>query len=619
LATSLRKAEKVLKNAKVSFRLGLVFGIIIFLTVAISYFYLGEHLRSLFYDGLKNRLYKELLLNRQLLAERPAQWDDVRVSDLWADEVGDALGLRVTLVSLNGEVIGDSYVDADRLSLIENHSNRPELQQALAGGFGESTRYSDTVNEDMLYMAVPLGREKPFAILRFAKPLSDIRLLEAELRKGIEGALFWSLLLSLVFGVLTAIFLSRPLRLIADVADNIVHGDYASKLGINRDDEIGRLARAVNIMSDEMKRMNQQEEWFKAVFSSIREAIIVTDTRGSIKLGNPAACRLFNLDCALMIKTGPGHKATDSRLFEILERMTASGSTVEKEEVTVMTDRGERVLQVSAMPIRKSKVSEGTVFVMNDITKLINLERVRRDFVSSVSHELRTPLTSITGYTETLLEGAMDDTENAKHFLQIILQESERLTALINDVLDLSKIESGRIEYLFAPVCLRDIVDQVVNLFSRALENKGILLKVQIPQDLPYVYADTGYLELVLRNLLDNAIKYVAEENGQITISASKVDDMVRVEVKDNGIGIPRKDLGRIFERFYRVDKARSRAVSGTGLGLSIVKHIVLAHKGKVEVHSRLNLGSQFSFVIPVAGKSLNRMGVTGEKSVEEA
>lgn len=619
MVTSSRKAEKVVKNAKVSFRLGLVFGIIIFFTVAISYFYLGEHLRSLFYDGMKNRLYKELQLNRTLLDERPAQWDDVRLSDLWADDVGEALELRVTLVSLNGEVIGDSYIDADRLSLVENHSNRPELQQALAEGSGESIRYSDTVKEEMLYIAVPLGREEPFAILRFAKPLSDIRLLEAELRKGIEGALFWSLLLSLVFGVLTALFLSRPLRVIADAADNILHGDYASRLEINSDDEIGRLARAVNFMSDEMKRMNQQEEWFKAVFSSIREAIIVTDANGNIKLGNPAACRLFNLDCALMIKTGAGHKATDSRLFELLERMTASGSTVEKEEVTVMTDRGERVLQVSAMPIIKRKIPEGTVFVMNDITKLLNLERMRRDFVSSVSHELRTPLTSITGYTETLLEGAIDDAENAKHFLQIILQESERLTALINDVLDLSKIESGRIEYTFAPVCLRAIVDQVVDLFGRAIEKKGIVLRVQIPQDLPYVNADKGYLELVLRNLLDNAIKYVAEQNGQIMISASTVDDMVRVEVKDNGIGIPRKDLGRIFERFYRVDKARSRAVSGTGLGLSIVKHIVLAHKGKVEVRSRLNLGSQFSFVIPIAGQSGNSMGATVDRRAAEA
>ena len=601
MVTSLRKAENPVKKTSVSFRLGLVFGVIIFFTVAISYVYLGGQLRSLFYGGLKNRLHKELQLNRQLLEHRPAQWDDIRVSDRWADDVGAALELRVTLISLNGEVIGDSYIASDRLSFVENHMQRPEVQQAIVDGFGESTRFSETVKKDMFYVAMPLGVEEPFAILRFAKPLSDIRLLEAELRRGIEGALFWSLFLSLIFGVLTAVFLSRPLRHIVETANNFVHGDYSVKLRIRHDDEIGQLARALNFISDEMKRMNQQEEWFKAVFSSIREAIIVTDSNGDIMLGNPAACRFFNLDCGQMIKTGTGHKATDTRLLGLFERLGVSGSPVEKEEITVMTDRGERVLQVSAMPVIKDGSSQGTVFVMNDITKLRNLEQVRRDFVSSVSHELRTPLTSITGYTETLLEGAIHDPENAKHFLQIILQESERLTALINDVLDLSKIESGRIDYKFRPVNLGDLVEKTVNLFNRAIEKKGTVLQLQIPHDLPYVNADGDYLELVIRNLVDNAIKYVPEENGQIRISASKVDDMVRVEVEDNGIGIPRKDLGRIFERFYRVDKARSTAIGGTGLGLSIVKHIILAHKGKVEVRSRLNLGSLFSFTIPIA------------------
>ncbi len=607
MATSLRIAEKAVKKTSVSFRLGLVFGIIIFFTVAISYVYLGGQLRPLFYDGLKNRLYKELQLNRQLLESQPLQWEDIRASDRWADDVGAALELRVTLISLNGNVIGDSYISADRLPFMENHMQRPEVQQALVEGFGESSRFSETVREHMLYIAVPLGVEKPFAVLRFAKPLSDIQMLEAELRRGIEGALFWSLFLSLIFGAMTAVFFSRPLRRIAEAAENFVHGEYSLKLRIKRDDEIGQLARAFNFMSDEMKRMSQQEEWFKAVFSSIREAIIVTDSNGVVMLGNPAACRLFNLDCGEMIKTGVGRKVTDTRLLDLFERVNVPGSPVVKEEITVMTDRGQRVLQVSAMPVIKGQYSEGTVFVLNDITKLRNLERMRRDFVSSVSHELRTPLTSIKGYTETLLEGAMHDPENAKHFLQIILQESEQLTALINDVLDLSRIESGRINYKFKPVSLGDLVGKTVELFSRAIEKKNITLQLQIPQGLPYVYADRDYLELVIRNLVDNAIKYVPEENGRIRISASMADDMVKVDVEDNGIGIPQKDLGRIFERFYRVDKARARAVSGTGLGLSIVKHIVLAHRGKVEVRSRLNLGSLFSVTIPAVSEQNKR------------
>ncbi|WP_322113764.1 histidine kinase dimerization/phospho-acceptor domain-containing protein [Prosthecochloris sp. SCSIO W1101] len=288
--------------------------------------------------------------------------------------------------------------------------------------------------------------------------------------------------LSLIFGALTAVFLASPLRHIALAADKLVHGDYSTKLQVKRGDEIGQLARALNYISDEMKHMNQQEEWFKAVFSSIREAIIVTDSNGVVMLGNPAACRFFNLDCGQMIRTGAGRKVTDARLLDLFERIKVSDSPIAKEEITVMTDRGERVLQVSAMPVIKDNVSQGTVFVLNDITRLRNLERVRRDFVSSVSHELRTPLTSITGYTETLLEGAIHDPENAKHFLQIIHQESEQLTALINDVLDLSKIESGRINYKFRSVNLGDLVEKTLNLFSRAIEKKGIALHLHFPR-----------------------------------------------------------------------------------------------------------------------------------------
>ncbi|ASQ90793.1 PAS domain-containing sensor histidine kinase [Prosthecochloris sp. GSB1] len=589
-----------MRKISVSIRLGLVFGIIIFFTVAISYVYLGDQLRALFYDGIKNELYKNLQLNRQLLEERPSLWDDIAQSDRWADDVGAALDLRVTLISLDGGVIGDSYIPADRLPLVENHIDRPEIRQALDEGFGESTRLSGTVKENMLYVAVPLGSEKPFAVLRFAKPLHDIRLLEAELRKGIEGALFWSLLLSLIFGSLTAVLLARPLRRISDAAENILHGDYSMKLEAKSDDEVGQLARAFNFISDEMKRMNQQEEWFKAVFSSIREAIIVTDSKGMVMLANPAACRLFNLDCGEMIKTGMGRKVNDSQLIELFENVRKEGAPVVKKEIAVSTERGERMLQMSAVPVIKDNLSEGTVFVLNDITKLRNLERMRRDFVSSVSHELRTPLTSIRGYTETLLEGAMHDPENASHFLQIILKESEQLTALINDVLDLSKIESGRIEYRFRPVDIREIARKTVGLFSRAIEKKGIDVSFDMPDDLADVRADGDYIELAVRNLVDNAIKYVPEANGRIRIFASGENDMVRFGVEDNGAGIPRKDLDRIFERFYRVDKARSRQVGGTGLGLSIVKHIVLAHNGRVEVRSKVNLGSVFSFTVPV-------------------
>ncbi len=587
-------------QAKLSFRLGVVIGTIIFFTVLISYLSLGTRLTELLTASARHDLQRELRYHQQLLEEKPEGWQRLGFPQAWAERVGRALQLRVTLIDLEGRVIGDSSIPTAQLPLTENHRNRVEVSMALEKGYGESSRYSHTLKEQMLYMAVPVGKTKRYAILRFARPLSDIGLFEAGMQKNIEFGLFLALLFSLVAGVLTAFFLARPLRLIADTAQKRVRGDFSGAIPADRKDEIGTLARAFNFMSDEIKKMRRSEEWYRAVFSGIREAIIVTDAVGDIILLNPAASRIFQIDGA-MFKSRPLRHLTDSNLQELFTRAHRSREALIKEEISLVTPKGRRMMQVSSMPLMKESRFEGTVFVLNDITKLRNLERIRRDFVSSVSHELRTPLTSIRGYTETLLEGAMHDPEHATAFLQIILQESEQLTALVNDVLDLSSIESGRIEYRFMAVDIRSAVTKSVELLQRALDKKRIRLDVHIPSDLPPVYADSGYLEIVVRNLLDNAIKYVDDENGKIRITAFRSGEGVRLEVEDNGIGIAQADLGRIFERFYRVDKARSRQSGGTGLGLSIVKHIVLAHKGNVEVRSRFGQGTLFSVIFPVA------------------
>jgi len=302
-----------------------------------------------------------------------------------------------------------------------------------------------------------------------------------------------------------------------------------------------------------------------------------------------------------MFKSRPLHHLSDSKLQELFAKVHSTRQTLRKEEMDLMTTKGKRIMQISSMPLTKKGQFEGTVFVLNDITKLRNLEIIRRDFVSSVSHELRTPLTVITGYAETLLDGAMLEPEHATPFLQIILKASQQLAALVNDVLDLSRIESGYINYQFSAVDLKSIVQKSVQLLQHEVDKKQIRLKINISEELPPVYADPRYLDIVIRNLLDNAIKYVDDSNGKIRISAFKNGEAIRLEVEDNGIGISKSDLDRIFERFYRVDKARSRERGGTGLGLAIVKHIILAHKGNVEVRSRVNHGSVFSLVLRMA------------------
>ncbi|HCD37029.1 MAG TPA: PAS domain-containing sensor histidine kinase [Chlorobium sp.] len=587
-------------QSRVSFRLGAAFGLIVFLTVLVSYLSLGHQLQALLLKSITHELRRELMLNRELLETAAGPRAFLQDPDGWADRIGAILEVRVSVIDPDGRVIGDSYIERNRLSSVENHADRPEVKAALSASFGENSRYSQTVKEQMLYMAVPLGSPQPFAVLRFAKPLYDISVFEAGVRKGIEQGLFFALLFSLGVGVVSAYLISRPLKRIADTALRRTHGDFSGSIPTNRGDEIGLLARACNYMSEEIKKKRRSEEWYRAVFSGIREAILVTDAAGDIILVNPSASRLFRLEGA-MFQSRSTALVSDEGLRTLLQRVHGSKKAIVKEEMTVTTLKGKRILQISSMPVMREGVFDGTVFVLNDITRLRNLERIRRDFVSSVSHELRTPLTSIRGYTETLLDGAMHDAEHTEAFLRIIHQESEQLTALVNDVLDLSKIESGRIEYSFAPVSLMEVVERSMSTLAPQFAKKDVRLDLSIPADLPLVRGDASYLEIVVRNLLDNAVKYVDEHNGRIRLSAAKRDGFVTLEVEDNGIGIAQKDLDRIFERFYRVDKARSRQLGGTGLGLSIVKHIVLAHKGDIKVRSRLNRGTAFTLTLPVA------------------
>ena len=594
-------------RSKVFIKLAAVIGILIFFTSTISFLFLSRQLTCILTSEIKKELRKDLLYNKQILDQNPLELISSGTTDTWVKRLGGTLDTRVTLIGLDGHVIGDSFVPQNKLSVLENHRERPEVISAFATGYGEDTRLSQTVKEQMIYMAVPVGFPKSYAILRFSKPLYDIGVFNIGLSKNIGQDFFLTFLFSLITGLVASFFLTRPVITLAEITQKRISGNLPGNIPFHRNDEIGLLANVFNEMRDEISNLQRIEEWYKAVFSGIREAIIVTNTAGDIIMVNPAASRMFRID-GDMFKVRPLRHLPDNKLQELFAKVHNNHVTLLKEEMTVASSKGSRILQISSMPVVKEARFDGTVFVLNDITKLRNLERIRKDFVSSVSHELRTPLSIISGYTETLLDGAMHEPEHAAEFLKIILEATAQLTALVNDVLDLSRIESGQIVYQFMPVDINGIIAKSVGLLKLSLEKKHIRLDLQIPDDLPPVNADAVYLEIVIRNLLDNAIKYVNEHNGAIWISAFQRDNNVHVEVEDNGIGIAKEDLSKIFERFYRVDKARSRQLGGTGLGLSIVKHIVLAHKGNVEVRSRVNQGSVFSVIFPVApaAKTLN-------------
>ncbi|MEI6639099.1 MAG: PAS domain S-box protein [Chlorobium sp.] len=585
-------------QVKLSFRYGIVTGLIIIFALLVSYFSITNKLTEIVSTATKKELQRDLLLNKQMLEQKPKGWTTSANTNAWIKQIGRTLDIRVTLIDLDGRLLSDSSVPQEKLSTVENHLQRSEVKAALEKGYGENTRFSHTVKEYSLYMAVPVGIPEPCAILRFSKPIYDIELFEGGVDKEIDQGLLLPLMLSITTGFFASFLLAHPLRTLAETIKHNKDGDFSGATSLlHRQDEIGSYARAITRMADEITTMRRSEEWYQAVFSGIREAIIVTDASGDIILVNPAASRMFRIE-GTMFKSRPIRQLSDNKLQELFARVHSTHITLRKEEMSLMTTKGDRIMQISSMPLTKENRFEGSVFVLNDITKLRNLEKIRSDFVASVSHELRTPLTVISGYTETLLEGAMDDPKHATPFLNIILQASKQLTALVNDVLDLSKIESGYIDYQFGPVDLADVLMKSVDLLKPSLEKKQIRLDIKITEELPPVYADARYLDIVIRNLLDNAIKYVDNSNGRIRITAFGSDDDVRLEIDDNGIGIAKQDLGRIFERFYRVDKARSRQHGGTGLGLSIVKHIVLAHKGDIEVRSRLNHGSVFSVVL---------------------
>lgn len=359
-----------------------------------------------------------------------------------------------------------------------------------------------------------------------------------------------------------------------------------------------RLAQARAQLARMTLEESVDEAKLSAILSSMVEGVLVVDKKGAIVLMNPSLKKDFLVDADPVGKK-PLEVIRNVALQDLVENVLGSVEPrVVSQEIALIVPQ-ERFFMVNSVPILRDAQMEGAVLVFHDITELKRLERVRQDFVANVSHELRTPLSSIKGYAETLLEGGLEDKANARDFVDIIHRDSERLSNLIDDILDLSKIESGKMKMTFGPVDVADVLRRTLAVLENQAKAKNISVAADMPQGLPRVRADETRLIQVLMNLTDNAIKYTPE-GGHVSITAAAEGGFVRVDVADTGIGIPEKDLPRIFERFYRVDKARSREMGGTGLGLSIVKHIVSAHDGQVWVASVQGQGTTFSFTIPI-------------------
>lgn len=510
---------------------------------------------------------------------------------------------RVTIILASGEVVGDSDIAPDQLKGLENHLDRPEVQQALKSGSGEAIRYSATVKTPMLYVAVPLktaGGEEGF--VRLSLPLTALEQATGSIRTLLGASLAVSLLVALVLSYILSRVTSRSLRTITILAKQIGKGNFSRRIPVPTRDEVGELARVMNDMAarieEQLERTSAERNRLDTILRGMGEGLMVSDANGLITMVNPAFLDLFSLkesvegrhiiEIARHPALNDAFKAIVASRDERIEKMTL----VLGEEKHVLTHW---------VPLVNDGELQGVVAVFHDITDLTKLENIRRDFVANVSHELRTPVTVIKGYAEALIDGTMEsDPERARKFVQIILSHSERLAALIGDLLTLSQLEAGSMNLEKTTIRPDQVAKHALELLQPKATQKGIAIDCSGMAGAPPVLADPGRLEQVMVNLLDNAIKYTPQ-GGSISFTVAGEERMVRIGVKDTGVGIPPKDLPRIFERFYRVDTARSRDEGGTGLGLSIVKHIVQLHGGTAGVESEPGKGSEFWFTLKKA------------------
>lgn len=517
-----------------------------------------------------------------------------------AESIGTVIKARVTLIAPNGTVIGDSDVGQARLAQLENHLQRPEVQEALKNGSGSALRYSDTLRISMIYSAMTYGNGTTDGIIRLAMPLEYLASARNTLHGIVGGATLVTILIALLFSYVLSNLTSKPLRDMADAAARIGHGRSKAKIPVVSNDEIGMLANVLNDMSerieDQVQRLSAEKQRLDTILCSMGEGVMVTAPDGVITLVNPAFRRLFSI-------TGEveGKKLVEiSRHPDLLEAFNDLGKPDVNEllrEISIQPN--DITLFTHWVPLNVDGVRQGIVAVFHDISDLKKAENMRRDFVANVSHELRTPVTIIKGYAETLLDGALEsDPARAIRFVEIISSHSERLTNLINDILTLSSLESKEALLELNPIDVTGTIAKACMLLQeRAVQKNIAIINESTGGALPRVMADQGRLEQVVVNLLENAIKYTPD-GGTVRLFTEDDDEYIRVSVADTGIGIPFKDLPRIFERFYRVDEARTREQGGTGLGLAIVKHIVQLHGGTVSVTSEPGKGSIFSFTI---------------------
>lgn len=556
--------------------------------------YSSVQVRNEYEKAERERLTQEAGLMASQLA---GHFSSMTTQELTAlvHQFSQTLNARVTIIDSTGKVLGDSESDPTKM---ENHLNRPEVKAAMGGTDSSDIRFSKTLLVYLLYSAVPIrDGGQVVGVARLSIPLVSIN---AEIQ-AMQRTLILVTLAVIIVIVLLAFFISentiRPIHQLTDAATRSEAGRFAAGTLLDRKDEIGVLSRALNRMSENLdtdfKQLETEQEKLYAVLTSMSDGVIISDGEGNVQLVNPAAARLFNIAEAQAL----GHSLTEVlRHHQLIDLWKKTRSSGEQQSMTLDVGAEKLYLQVVATPMGGA-MENTTLLVIQDLTRLRKLETIRQDFISNVSHELRTPLAAVKSLSETLQEGALEDPPAAKRFLSMMDKEIDAMAQIVQELLELSRIESGRAPLQKRVTSVAEILQQPLDRMRLQAERAGLGLDVEYEPGLPALLADVDRVQQVLMNLLHNAVKFTPP-GGKIHVLATREGDFIRVDIQDTGVGIPDADLPRIFERFYKADRARSGG--GTGLGLSIARHIIEAHGGRIWADSQVGVGSTFSFVLPL-------------------
>ena len=573
--------------------------------------YLSDLVRDAHVDDLEAKLAAEARLIRDAVATS-SDWEGPGDAlDALARHYADLLDARVTLIGADGTVLGES--DQDRMQM-DNHLYRPEVQQALVERQGSSIRFSRTVGYEMMYVAIPvMAEERTVGFVRVALPLRQLKANVARLRRAILSVAFFTVLGAAILALLIAEYTARPVRRLTEVVQRMAKGDLSVRLLPVTHDEVGALTRSFNQMSDRLRgtitKLVEERSRLTAVLDNMADGVLITGGDGHVHLINPAAARLLGTDEQSALGRPFALVARDHRIIDLWQRCCRQD---EEQFESVEMGRQGPFLQAIATPLQDAG-PQACMVILQDLTRVRRLETVRRDFISNISHELRTPLASLKALVDTLRDGALEDLPAAHRFLDRMDTEVDALTQMVRELLELARIESGQVPFRLSAVSVDDVVGPPVERLRPQAERTGLQLVVDLSPGLPPVLADEERAQQVVTNLVHNAIKFTPQ-GGSIRVSSStfRVSESgtiqpetlnlkpetippgqwVLIAVRDTGVGIPAEDLPRIFERFYKADRARSGG--GTGLGLAIAKHIVQGHGGRIWAESVEGKGSTF-------------------------